>query len=187
MSTVLVSARSNALHKGAREHCLFVKEIVIGKAVRFKRMDIRAKGKTGIRRTPSSSIRIILEEKSLEDLYKLNISGHCPPGLAAVTRKALIETSADFEQVAKAAYITTARGRFEQRKKFKLQLEEAHRKMCKEFGRRLAKRVTRKVYMDQIASAYAEGIKKKEEEDVEERRMQREGVYRINCANSPIK
>lgn len=187
MFTVLVNARNNALHKGAHEHCLFVKEIVLGKAVRFKRIDIRAKGKTGVRKTPSSSIRMVLEEKSLEDVYKLNISGHCPPGLAAATRKALLESSADFEQVAKVAHITTARGRCEQRKRFRLRLEEVHRKMCEHFGRRLARRVTRKVYMERIASEYAEGIRRKEREDVEERKKQRESVYKMNYTSASIK
>ena len=56
----LLNARNNAIHKGANEHCLFVKEVVVGKRIRMKKPDIRAKGSAGIRKKPASSATIYL-------------------------------------------------------------------------------------------------------------------------------
>ncbi len=44
-------------------------------------------GRNGIIKKPVSSISLSLEAKSPEEVYKLHMMGHCPPGLAAATRK----------------------------------------------------------------------------------------------------
>jgi len=184
---VLRNAKNNALQKGAREHCLFVKEIQLGKAVRYKRVDIKAKGKTGIRRTPSSSIRLILEEKSLEELYKLFITGHCPPGLASAIRKMLIEKGADFEEITRYSHVTTARGRFEQRKKLKFEVENEKSKLRKSMRKKIIRSLIKKIYIDQLAEKQAAETRKKEKAIADDELRQRLSVYRVNYANSKIK
>lgn len=70
---MLESARVNALKRGLNEERLFVKEVIVGRKNGKKTIDIRAKGRHGIRTAPISSITIIVEEMSLSDFYKLSI------------------------------------------------------------------------------------------------------------------
>ena len=53
----------------------------------------------GIMYAPISSIRVVLEEKSPADFYKMMLKGECPPCMAFVFRKMLYQSDADFEQV----------------------------------------------------------------------------------------
>ena len=69
-----------------KEERLFVKYLIVGRKLGKKTMDIRAKGKYGIRVAPISSLTIKLEEISLKEFYKMSIKGNCPPGLAKVMR-----------------------------------------------------------------------------------------------------
>lgn len=180
MYRVVTSAKHNALLKKANEYCLFVKEVTLGKAIRHRRMDIRARGKTGVRRTPISSIRIVLEEKTLTELYKLLISGNCPPGLAARQRKNLIENGAGVEEIFKQTHITTARGRFEQRRRFKRELKVVHEKMCRETGKQLALSVTNKIYMNQLGRTYSKGIRERNAAISQKSLKNRKRMYKIN-------
>lgn len=94
------------------EERLFVKECIVGKALGQKKMDIRARGKFGFIHQPKSSIRITLEEKPIEDFYKMLVKGECPPSLALVFRKFLYQNDMDYEQVKELSYLTTSRGRY---------------------------------------------------------------------------
>jgi hypothetical protein len=85
-------------------------------------------GKMGIIKKPKSSITIILEEKSTEDMYKMFLTGKCPPTFGhlfklmynsfifesatfAFTFYRLFQMNADFETVRKYTHLTTAQGR----------------------------------------------------------------------------
>lgn len=87
--SVLEAARANAVKNGLQEERLFVKECIVGRALGPKKMDIRARGKFGIMHAPKSSIRVVLEEKSPEDFYKMMIKGECPPSVGDMFRKML--------------------------------------------------------------------------------------------------
>jgi len=89
ISSVLQAARVNGIKKGYAEERMFVKEVVLGKALGQRKMDIRARGKFGMMHAPISSITVILEEKSAADFYKLLISGKAPPALGHMYRKML--------------------------------------------------------------------------------------------------
>ena len=47
--------------------------------------------------SPISSLRIVLEEKSPADYYKMMLKGECPPMMGYVFRKMLYQSNADFE------------------------------------------------------------------------------------------
>ena len=68
---------------------MFVKEIVLGKALGPKKIDIRARGKFGMMHAPRSSITVIMEEKSAADFYKMMITGKCPPSIGYVFKQML--------------------------------------------------------------------------------------------------
>ena len=66
-----------------------MKEVVIGRRLDRKKLDIRARGKTGTIQASISSITIVLEEKPLSDFYKMIMSGNCPPGVGYIFKKIL--------------------------------------------------------------------------------------------------
>ncbi len=94
---------------------MFVKSVVLGKALGQKKMDIRARGKFGMIHAPISSITITLEEKSQADFYKMMVSGKAPPAIGHMFRKMLYQNDADFERVQKLSHITTSQGRYYRR------------------------------------------------------------------------
>ena len=95
----LESARVNGIKKGYHEERFFVKEVVLGKKLGPKMLDIKARGHTGIRNHPFSRLTVILEEKSAADFYKMMITGNCPASIGYIFRKILYQNEADFEHV----------------------------------------------------------------------------------------
>jgi hypothetical protein len=68
---------------------MWVKEVVLGKKLGGKKMDIRARGKFGIIHAPISHITVILEERSPVDFYKQMITGNAPATLGYMFRRML--------------------------------------------------------------------------------------------------
>jgi len=60
---------------------MFIKSIVCGKGMKFKKIDIKGRGKMGIIKVPKCSIKLTLEEKHPIEYYKMLLKGDCPPGL----------------------------------------------------------------------------------------------------------
>lgn len=108
VKSVLEAARVNGQKKGYSEERMYVKEIVLGKALGPKKIDIRARGKMGMIHAPRSSITVILEEKSTADFYKMLVTGNAPPAVGDTFRKMLYQNDADFEKVKALSYLTTS-------------------------------------------------------------------------------
>ena len=66
-----------------------MKTITVGKGLSHKKIDIKARGKHGIIKVPKSNLRLIMEEKGLEDFYKMLLKGEASPGLATFFRMVL--------------------------------------------------------------------------------------------------
>jgi hypothetical protein len=90
---------------------LWVKEAYVGRGFSHKKMDIKARGKTGLIRVPKSRITIILEEKPEKELIKMILMGQTPLGLAQTMRQVLYQQDADFEDLQRVSHLTTAKGR----------------------------------------------------------------------------
>ena len=116
VNSVLQAARVNGIRKGYAEERMWVKEVVLGKKLGGKKMDIRARGKFGIIHAPISHITVILEEKSPVDFYKKMISGNAPETLGYMFRRMLYQNDADFNTVQKLSYLTTSQGRYYRRR-----------------------------------------------------------------------
>ena len=63
IKAALEAARVNGIKKGYAEERMFVKEIILGKKVGPKKLDIHARCKHGIINAPFSTLTIIMEEK----------------------------------------------------------------------------------------------------------------------------
>ena len=111
LTQVINSARRNGVQAGMREDHMFIKEIICGKGLLFKKMDIKGRSRMGIIRVPKSSIKVVLEEKPLIDYYKMMLKGDCPPQLAQLFKTAMVQSDADFKQIRSTSYMTTSQGR----------------------------------------------------------------------------
>lgn len=80
----------------------------MGKANGPKKIDIRARGKYGMIQAPRSSITVIMEEKPAEELYKMLVTGNCPPSIGYIFKKMLYQSDADIEKVQALSYLTTS-------------------------------------------------------------------------------
>jgi len=87
------------VRKGLAEERFYIKEVIIGKALGARKVDIRARGKTGEIHASKSSITVRMEEMSSSDFYKQLITGKCPPGVGSIFKRMLYSNDADFEQV----------------------------------------------------------------------------------------
>lgn len=119
VKSVLEAARVNGIKKGFSEERMFVKEVVLGKALGPKKLDIKARGKYGLIHAPRCHITVILEEKSASDFYKMMVTGNAPPAMGHVFRKMLYQNDADFERVRALSHMTTARGRYYRKVQFR--------------------------------------------------------------------
>ena len=96
---VLNNARKNGVQQGLREEQMFIKTLTCGKALWFKKLDIKGRGRQGIIRVPKSSIKLVLEEKNPIDYYKMMLQGKTPPGLGNTFKMMLTHSEADFDKV----------------------------------------------------------------------------------------
>lgn len=119
IKSVLEAARVNGIKKGYAEERMFVKEIILGKKLGARKLDIRARGKMGFIHGSISSITVILEERSVADFYKMIVTGKTPPALGHTFRKMLYQNDADFEKVKALSHMTTSRGRSYRKNQFK--------------------------------------------------------------------
>ena len=70
MRSVIQAARANGVKKGLAEERFFIKEVIIGKALGARKIDIRARGKMGMIHANKSSISVRMEEMTPADFYK---------------------------------------------------------------------------------------------------------------------
>jgi len=79
MRPILNNARSNGVRQGMAEDRMFVKTVICGKGIMYKKMDIKGRSRMGIIKVPKCSVKILVEEKSPHDYYKMLLKGECPP------------------------------------------------------------------------------------------------------------
>ena len=119
IKSVLEAARVNGIRKGYSEERMFVKEIVLGKALGQKKLDIKARGKMGLIHAPISTVRVVLEERSNTDFYKMLVTGKATPAIGDTFSKMLYQNDADFERVKALSHLTTSKGRYYRRTQFR--------------------------------------------------------------------
>lgn len=87
----LESARRNAIRKGLNDAQLYVKECYVGKGIRSKMIDIKARGKMGLIRRPKCHLNIIVEERPYTDLFKQVATGNAPKSVGDIVRRTLYQ------------------------------------------------------------------------------------------------
>lgn len=56
-------------------------------------------------------MKIFIEEKPLEEFYKLLLKGECPVGMSNMMKTMIVQSDADYERVQKLSFMTTSKGR----------------------------------------------------------------------------
>lgn len=119
MTKLLNKMQDEGKEKGLNPDLFYVHEAYVGKGLRGKKIDIKARGKFGIIRRPKSSLNIILHEKPIEHVIKEALKGEAPAGVGEIFRRRLYESNADFEEVRKYSFMLTSAGRYYRRQQFK--------------------------------------------------------------------
>ena len=71
LNTMVNAARKNGVQDGLSEQRLFVKSIICGKAFLMKKLEIKGRSRMGVRKVPKCSVKLVLEEKPVEEFYKM--------------------------------------------------------------------------------------------------------------------
>lgn len=116
---LLTKMKDDGTEKGYNPDLFYVAEAFVGKGIRSKKIDIKARGKFGVIRRPKSSLTIVMHEKPLEHMIKESLVGKTPPGIGEIFRKRLYETNANFQDVRKYSFMLTSKGRAYRREQFK--------------------------------------------------------------------
>ena len=132
IGNALRNAKSVAERRGLATERLFVKTITVGKALSHKKIDIKGRGKHGVIKVPKSNLRLVLEERGLEDFYKMILKGEASPGLALFFRMVLYQNSSNFAQVKALSHLTTSDGRHYRRTQFKRLVQKITKDYAKE-------------------------------------------------------
>jgi len=74
------------------EQQLFVKTVLCGKGILLKKIDIKGRSRMGMICKPKCSVKIVLEEKPLDEFYKLVISGKAPTGIATLMKSVMVQS-----------------------------------------------------------------------------------------------
>ena len=119
VTELLTKMKDEGIEKGYNPDLFYVHEAYVGKGLRGKKIDIKARGKFGVIRRPKSSLNIILHEKPIEHVIKKSLKGETPPGVGEIFRRRLYETNANFEEVRKYSFMLTSAGRNYRREQFK--------------------------------------------------------------------
>ena len=85
----LKNALRSGIRQGFSEERMFVKTVTVGKSYSHKKIDIKGRGRHGTIHVPRSNIRLVVEERSLVDFYKMMLKGDSTPGLGMFFRKML--------------------------------------------------------------------------------------------------
>jgi hypothetical protein len=107
--------RNHALGVGMNQDHLWVQGAELQKQKRRKSIYYHAMGKGGIMKRDWSRVKITLEEKPIDEIFRLVISGHSPPGLAMLWRQRFERENADYETIRKFQFILTSKGRQQRR------------------------------------------------------------------------
>jgi ribosomal protein L22 len=54
---------------------MFVKNVICGKGILMKKIDIKGRSRVGVKKVPKCSLKIVLEERTPREFYKMMLKG----------------------------------------------------------------------------------------------------------------
>lgn len=107
--------RNHAINVGMEQDHLWVKEAKLEKQARKRYVYYHARGKGGMMKRDWTRVKITLEEKPVNEIYKLMIGGNAPKGLAKIWRDKIYEGNGDLDVIRKFQFLLTSKGRQQRR------------------------------------------------------------------------
>ncbi len=145
--------------RGKNPEQMYVRTITVGGSILYKAPDIKGRGRTGIIRKPVCSMRIVLEQKSAAEFYKMMLKGETPAGLSGLFRRMMYQNKSDFEHIKSRSHLLTANGRRYRR----VQFRRLVLKVQKEYKKRGIVMKEDKIERNLLEKAAANFVVKKEE------------------------
>ena len=115
VAKTLKQVKMHAVNRGFDETRLYVVEALTGKHKRNFGLRFHGRGRAGRIKHDLCQLKIKLEEKTYEELYKQIYVGKTPPMLAYALRRKILEGGGGYKEIAKNTHILTAKGRQQQR------------------------------------------------------------------------
>lgn len=110
---------ARGIKRGRNPEQMYVRTITVGGNYLLKKPDIKGRGRTGLIRKPVCSMRIVFEEKSQAEFFKMMVKGETPAGVSALFRRMIYQNKGDFEHVRLATHMLTSNGRRYRRVQFR--------------------------------------------------------------------
>lgn len=129
---------NHAKCKGYREERMFIHGIMVGRQRRFKQVRYHGRARHGTLKRNIVQLRVILEHKPLDQMYKLMLNGKTPAAMAYLIRSQLIDDDQNYDKILKYQFALTSKGKQQQKLMIK---REAMRRWLKfkEEGRLFSK------------------------------------------------
>lgn len=83
---LLQELENAGVRRGRAPEQMWVRTITCGSGVVYKAPDIKGRGRCGTIRKPKCSMRIVLEERTAEDYFKMVLKGETPSGMSSMYR-----------------------------------------------------------------------------------------------------
>ena len=180
LSGMIRSAIYNGVvHKGLDGERLYISQVILGKNRPAKGRRYAARGRAYPAIKPYSQVTVILEERSVEDFYKLIVTGHYSPTLARILRNKFLTENVDLDTVRRYQNLLTAKGRQQQRLMFR-------RKVLKLVGENKARGVyvsqetAEKKILEDESKEFAEKYWANKRRFAEEKIAARQSIYQKN-------
>ena len=107
------------IKRGRNPDMMFISTATCGGNYLLKKPDIKGRGRCGMIHKPVSRMRIVMEEKSSADFYKMVLKGDTPPGFSAVLRRIVFQNKGDFAHIRTMSHMLTSKGRYYRRVQFR--------------------------------------------------------------------
>lgn len=182
MNIVKTGIRNAVNIKGMQEDRLYVKEIIMGKNKGIQGIRRHAKGRFGEMLRPKTQVTIVIQEKTVEELYKTIMKGKFSPAIANMLRNTLLTQNSSFEEIRKIQNYLTAKGRQQQKLMFKRKVEKFLTEK-KEQGLVLDKEYVEELILEEDSKAFVQAYWDFKKAEVEKRIAERQEVFNKNIKN----
>lgn len=170
---------NGVVHKGLDGERLYISQIVLGKNRPAKGRRFAARGRAYPAIKPYSQVTVILEERSVEDFYKLIMTGHYSPTLARILRNKFLTENVDLDVVRRYQNLLTAKGRQQQRLMFKRKVMKLVAEN-KEKGVYVSQETAEKKILEEESKEFSEKYWGNKRRFAEEKIAARQSIYQKN-------
>ena len=180
---IKAGVRSAVNIKGMSEDRLYIKEIIIGKNTGIKGIRYHAKMKSGRMLRPKSQVTFIIVEKTVEELYKIMMTGKFSPAIANYLRTMMLTNNASYSEIRDIQNLLTSKGRQQQRLMTKRRVDQIIAKK-KEQGLVLDFDYVMQGLLEEEAKSFAEKYWTHKRLEAEKKIAERQEIFNKNQKSS---